>query len=143
MNQLWIQLLLGGALTGAAIALQSLYIGLAWLWRPHIARRIIRMPLASMIIVISAFALWMLTGQMLGVWLWALVLIEVGAFETLEQALYFTLAAYTTLGFGDLLPPDEWRLMGAVVGANGMIGFGLATAALVEFVRGIRPRRDG
>jgi hypothetical protein len=139
MSQLWIQLLLGGCLTGGAIAFQSLCIGLAWRWRPHIARRIVRMPLASMILVISTVALWMLTGQMLGVWLWALMLIEVGAFETLEPALYFTLAAYTTLGFGDLLPPDDWRLMGAVIGANGMIGFGLATAALVEFVRGIRP----
>ena len=138
MNQLWVQLLLGGVLIGAATALQAAGIGVAMMIRPHISRRISGARLGLMALVISAAAIWMLTGQMAGVWLWSWALIKVGAFDALEPSLYFTLSAYTTLGFGDLLAPDEWRVLGALAGANGMLGFGLATAALVEFVRRVR-----
>ena len=60
-----------------------------------------------------------------------------GSVPDIETSLYFSLSAYTTLGFGDVLPSQEWRILGALVGANGMLGFGLATAAMVEFVTGI------
>jgi len=80
----------------------------------------------------------MLAWQSVGVWLWAIVLVWLGAFDGLEPALYYALSAYTTLGFGDVLPPEEWRIMGSLLGANGMLGFGLATAALVSLVQAIR-----
>ena len=138
MSQLWWQLVLGGLLIGAATAVQAVTIGIGMMVRPHISRRIQKFRLGLMSLVIAVAALWMLTGQMLGVWLWSIALLQVGAFAALEPALYFTLSAYTTLGFGDVLAPDEWRVFGALAGANGMLGFGLATAALVEFVRRIR-----
>lgn len=138
MNQLALQLLIGGGLIGLATAAQALAIGAAFGIRPHIARRMRRLRLEVMTAVIAAAALWMLIGQMIGMWLWALVLLWIGAFDALEPALYYTISAYTTLGFGDLLTSDEWRVLGAMAGANGMLGFGLATAALVEFVRRIR-----
>ena len=142
MNQLLVQLLIGALLIGVSTALQAASIGVAMMVRPHIARRLGRLRIGLMVGVIAAAALWMLAGQMIGMWLWALMLIWVGAFEALEPALYFTISAYTTLGFGDLLAPDDWRVLGAVAGANGMLGFGLATAALVEFVRRIRDDLD-
>ena len=38
------------------------------------------------------------------------------------------------MGFGDVLPRDEWRILGTMAGANGMLAFGLAAAALVALV---------
>ncbi|MEM1300573.1 MAG: ion channel, partial [Pseudomonadota bacterium] len=92
----------------------------------------------TMTLIISLYALWMLVGMIAGVWIWAVVLLLVGGFEALEPSIYFALAAYTTLGFGDVLPSENWRILGAMIGANGMLGFGLATAALVEFITSLR-----
>ena len=138
MSQLWVQLFLGGALIGVATVVQAVCIGAAMTVRPHVARRMRSVRLGLMAFVIAAAAIWMLIGQMAGVWVWSVALIQIGAFDALEPSLYFTLSAYTTLGFGDVLAPDEWRVLGALAGANGMLGFGLATAALVEFVRRVR-----
>ena len=138
MSQLTVQILLGGGMIAIATALQALTIGVSAMLRPHLARRLGRLRLWLMTGVIAGVALWMLTGMMLGVWLWALALIQLEAFGDLEQALYFAMASYTTLGYGDVLPPQDWRVFGALIGANGMIGFGLATAAMVEFVTRLR-----
>ena len=91
---------------------------------------------------VAGGGLWMIIGQLIGVWIWAFALIWVDAFEGIEPSLYFALSAYTTLGFGDVLPEEEWRILGALIGANGMLGFGLATAAMVEFVGRIRAHPD-
>ena len=59
-------------------------------------------------------------------------------FATLEASVYFSLVAYTTLGFGDILLPNDWRLLSGMAAANGLLNFGLLTAILVETLRQIR-----
>ncbi len=88
--------------------------------------------------ILSISALWLLAGQMIGVALWSGVLVGLGALPNFDEAVYYTLSAYTTLGFGDVLPPPDWRVLGAVIGANGMLGFGIATAVLVDLVSRIQ-----
>lgn len=72
------------------------------------------------------------------VWIWAFAFQALGIFDTLEAALYFSLVSFTTLGFGDVLLPLEWRLLGGMTAANGFLSFGLVTALLVETMRNIR-----
>jgi hypothetical protein len=69
------------------------------------------------------------------VWLWALVLMVTGAVAGLEPAVYFSLVSFTTLGFGDITLSTEWRLMSALIGANGFLLFGWSTAYMVELIR--------
>ncbi len=63
--------------------------------------------------------------------LWAVSYKWIGAFETFEQSLYFSLVTYTTLGYGDLILQDNHRLMGAIEAANGVIMLGWSTAIVV------------
>ena len=56
----------------------------------------------------------------------------------MEPAVYFALVSFTTVGFGDLVLGVDWRLLGALISAHGMISFGLATAFLIEFMLGMR-----
>ena len=58
-----------------------------------------------------------------------------GAVEGLEPALYFALVSFTTLGFGDITLSADWRLMSALIGANGFLIFGWSTAYMVEWIR--------
>lgn len=73
-----------------------------------------------------------------GVWLWAFVFIHLNIFPSLEEAVYYSLVAYTTLGLGDVVVPVEWRLLGGMTGANGFLMFGLLTAMLTDALRHIR-----
>jgi hypothetical protein len=66
-----------------------------------------------------------------------------GLFPTMEEAVYFSLVAFTTLGFGDVLLPREWRLLAGLSAANGLLYFGLMTAMLVEAMRSLRARNQG
>jgi hypothetical protein len=134
MNQLWLQLVLAGAVIGATTTLQALFVGLANEMRPHVVRRLRTLRPWWLAAMFGASALWMLLGTIAGVWLWAGVLLWTGAFAHLEEALYFAIVAYTTVGFGDVVAPPDWRILGATIAANGMLGFGIATAALIDLV---------
>lgn len=72
------------------------------------------------------------------VWIWAITLWILDVFITFEASMYFSLVAFTTLGFGDILLPTEWRLLGGLSAANGLLLFGLMTAMLVETLRELR-----
>jgi hypothetical protein len=92
----------------------------------------------KLMVMIGVAAFWVLMQLTAGVWLWALTFLALGVFETLETAVYFTLVSYTTLGFGDVLLPKEWRLLSGMASANGLVSMGLLTAVLVELVRQVR-----
>ncbi len=138
MSGVGVQLALGLGLIALSTAILVLFIGLAMMARAHVRRLLPGRRIASMMALIAAVSMWLVIGQITGVFLSSVVFIWIGAFDALEPALYFTLSAYTTLGFGDVLPPEKWRILGALIGAQGMLGFGVATAALVEFVTRLR-----
>ena len=92
--------------------------------------RFIALAMAAMLVAVAQMTL--------AVWIWALTFLGLGAFEALEPAVYFALVAFTTLGFGDILLPVEWRLLGGFAAANGLLNLGIMTAFLVEALRGVR-----
>ena len=136
-----VQFVIGAAIISVAVVLQGLCIGVATAVQARIQRHGRQPTPPHMIGLVIGVTLWMLTGQMAGVFVWAGAFQMLGAFADLEDAVYFALVAYTTLGFGDLLMPEEWRLLGGLVAANGMISFGLATAYMVRFLTAVRTGR--
>jgi voltage-gated potassium channel Kch len=48
---------------------------------------------------------------------WAAAFVIVGMLPDFETALYFSLKSYTTVGYGDVLPPQAWRLVGPLEAA--------------------------
>ena len=137
MTELMFQILIGAVLITATTALQVCFIGFMMMMTPKAKDWITRFSMFKIATVIALAGIWMIVAQLSGVWVWAFSFIWLDAFPDIEVSLYFCLSAYTTLGFGDVLPDKQWRILGALIGANGMLGFGLATASLVEFVTGI------
>jgi len=66
---------------------------------------------------------------------WASVYILVDAIESIEEALYFSLVTYTTLGYGDLVLSEDWRLLAALEAVTGIIIFGWSTAIVLAVVQ--------
>jgi len=73
--------------------------------------------------------------QTANVWVWAVSFYVMGVFIHFEPALYFSLVSYSTLGFGDIVLDEKWRLLSGMAAANGLLCFGWSTAYLVELVR--------
>jgi hypothetical protein len=92
----------------------------------------------KLMIVLCATALWVLVQMTVAVWLWALTFSGLGIFTSLEEAVYFALVSFTTLGFGDILLPVDWRLLGGMAALNGLLNMGLVTAAMIEVLRQLR-----
>ncbi|SFR98172.1 Ion channel [Yoonia litorea] len=92
----------------------------------------------KLIMVLCLTALWVLVQMTIAVWMWALTFLLLGVFPTLETSVYFSLVSFTTLGFGDILLPIEWRLLGGMAALNGLLNIGLVTAAMVETLRQLR-----
>jgi hypothetical protein len=92
----------------------------------------------KLVIALSAVVMWLLAALSLAIWIWALAFLWVGEFEILEESVYFSIVSFTTLGFGDVIVSNEWRLLSGMVAANGFLLFSLATAFLIEFLTRIR-----
>jgi voltage-gated potassium channel Kch len=92
----------------------------------------------KLLLLLIGVCLWVLAVVTTGVWIWALALRGLGAFPTLEAAVYFSLVAFTTLGLGDVVAPQEWRILSVMAAVNGFLSFGLLTALLVEALRQVR-----
>jgi hypothetical protein len=48
---------------------------------------------------------------------------------------YFAFVNYTTLGYGDIVPVERWRLLGPMTAMNGVLLFGWSTALIFEVLR--------
>ncbi len=64
------------------------------------------------------------------VWIWALMLFLFGVMDDFYDAVYFSLVTYTTVGYGDIVLPEGFRIFGAFAGVAGLLVFGLSTAFL-------------
>jgi hypothetical protein len=65
---------------------------------------------------------------------WALFFVAVGGLPDLESAAYFSLASYTTVGYGDVVLPEPWRLLGPIEAAVGVLMLGWSTGVLVAVI---------
>lgn len=84
-----------------------------------------------------------LAAHTVEVWIWAFALQWTGAVPTLPDAVYFALVTFTTLGYGDIILPPEFRIFAAMAAVNGMVLFGISTAYLVEVYMLAFGRRAG
>jgi voltage-gated potassium channel len=65
---------------------------------------------------------------------WAVFFVLVGALPDLETAAYFSLTSYTTVGYGDVVLPESWRLLGPLEAAVGVLMLGWSTGILVAVI---------
>ena len=68
------------------------------------------------------------------IWLYAALYLAIGALGHFEVALYFSTVTYASIGYGDVLMPHAWRVLGAIEGATGIIMLGWSTAFLVSLL---------
>ncbi len=65
------------------------------------------------------------------IWLYAMLYLSLGEFQSIEDALYFSTTTFSTVGFGDVTLSARHRLIGAIEGAQGFLLIGWSTAFMV------------
>jgi hypothetical protein len=73
-------------------------------------------------------AWWLILVHVFEIAVWALFFWWQRCLPTAESSLYFSGVTYTTLGYGDLLLPQEWRLFGPLEALTGSLMVGLSIA---------------
>jgi len=77
---------------------------------------------------------WIVLLHLIEITVWAVLYVRVQALGELQSALYFSAVTYTTTGYGDLVLPGEWRLVGAVEALTGILMCGWSTGFFVAVV---------
>jgi hypothetical protein len=77
---------------------------------------------------------WMVLLHLVEICVWAWYYLRVAAMPDLQSAIYFSAVTYTTTGYGDLVLPPEWRLLGAVEALTGILMCGWSTGFFFALV---------
>jgi voltage-gated potassium channel Kch len=71
--------------------------------------------------------IWIVLLHLVEICVWAGYYVWKGALPDLQSALYFSAVTYTTTGYGDIVLPEEWRLLGAIEALTGILMCGWST----------------
>lgn len=55
--------------------------------------------------------------------------------SSFEQAIYFSLITFTTIGYGDVTINSEWRILAGLEAVNGIMLIGWSTAMIFSFLQ--------
>jgi hypothetical protein len=72
--------------------------------------------------------------------LWAAFYVWKDAMPDFVVSLYFSAVTYATIGYGDVVPPEPWRLAAAVEGLTGILMCGWSAAFFFAIVSRIYSR---
>ena len=80
--------------------------------------------------ILMAVTLIAAIGHLLQMALWAAAFVGCGEFRDFETAFYFSAVNYTSLGYGDIILSERWRLLGPLEAMTGVLLFGLSAATV-------------
>jgi hypothetical protein len=129
------QLLFGSAVSLGNIAIHALAMAAVVAaaraaFASHFSRPTLRL-VAVMIPVVSV----LMAFHICEVAVWSLAYALVDAAPEGTDRLYFAFVNYTTLGYGDVVPVQGWRLLGPITAMNGVLLFGWSTVVIFEVLR--------
>ena len=129
------QLLLAGGISVIAIAIHaSVMTIVVWVAKTANAKSTSHPYLRLIGVLIPTVTVLMITHTV-EVIIWSGAYWIVDAAPAGADLIYFAFVNYTTLGYGDVLPVERWRLLGPATAMNGVLLFGWSTAVIFEVLR--------
>ena len=67
--------------------------------------------------------------------IWGVEFALCGEFQGFAASFYHSAENYTTLGYGDVVMSPQWKLLGPMEAADGMLMFGVSTALIFAVIQ--------
>ena len=129
------QVLLGGGVSIATIVIHA--VTMVAIIRA--GRRLVTYgyvwPVPRVVIVMVVTVVILMLAHVVEIVIWSLAYAMVDVAPEGTDLLYFAFVNYTTLGYGDVVPLDRWRLIGPITALNGVLMIGWSTAVIFEVLR--------
>jgi hypothetical protein len=97
-------------------------------------------PLVRMMLVMVATVWVLMLAHLAEIGVWTLIYRLLHVTPPGADVFYFAFVSYATLGYGDVVPVPEWRLLGPMAGMDGVLLFGWSTAVMFEVLRKVQDR---
>lgn len=80
-------------------------------------------------------------GHLLQFASWAVLFLLIGEFQSISVAFYHSAVNFTSLGYGDIVMSERWRLLGPLEAANGILMLGLTAGVVLSVMSEFKGRR--
>jgi Ion channel len=74
-------------------------------------------------------------GTFVQVILWGALFVWLGEFTELYEAVYHSAVNFASLGYGDIVMQQQWKLLGPLEAINGVLMLGMSAAALMAILQ--------
>ncbi|MFT4961230.1 MAG: hypothetical protein ACI92Z_002319 [Paracoccaceae bacterium] len=129
------QIMWGSLFLGLCLILHTLFLALCIGWLAKLADRLENRNHMVRNLVLVLMALWVIVfAHTVQVWIWAAVWINYEVLSDWNEAIYFSMVTYTSLGYGDIVLGPGVRVFATFASVTGLLGFGLSTALLVALL---------
>ena len=129
------QFLVGSAASACNITIHALVMAVVIQAARVVSAKAIWSQSLLLIRTMIATVLVLMAAHTFEVIVWALVYFLADAAPAGAGLVYFAFVNYTTLGYGDIIPVERWKLLGPITAMNGVLLFGWSTAVIFEVLR--------
>jgi hypothetical protein len=135
------KLLIAWSLMALCVIVHAMGMTASLRWVNHlIARMGARFWFSTWVLVRTAG--WIILLHLIEIAIWAFFYTWKHGMPDLPSAFYFSAVTYTTTGYGDLLLPNEWRLVGGVEALTGILMCGWSAAFFFAVVSRMNEMRS-
>ncbi len=114
-------------------------IGLRWISKDSTLR-----PCHSSLLmtfwVLTRVVFGLLILHLLQILAWAVCYELDSCFPDFATSFYYSATSYSTVGYGDVIPPGNWRVFGAIEAVTGVLMFGWSAGILFSIVNRLMGR---
>jgi Ion channel len=77
----------------------------------------------------------MMLGTFVQIGIWGGLFVVLGEFSELYEAVYHSAVNFASLGYGDIVMSNRWKLLGPLEAINGVLMLGMGAAALMVILQ--------
>jgi Ion channel len=118
----------------------GMILGLRWLRLARPDHHVHHFTLPQMFWVLVRVIYGLLLLHLLQILVWAACYHWNDCFPDFATCFYYSATSYSTVGYGDVNPPENWRILGAIEAVTGILMFGWSTGALFSVVNHLQGR---
>jgi len=126
--------LLAVALLATCVTVQSLGMLVLIRWLSRVRRVLESRSTYLRVALLLRLFVGIVLLHLVQVGLWAVVFWRAQELPNVDTALYFSLATYTTIGFGDVVVGPGWRVLAGIEGLTGILLVAWSTAFVFAVV---------